>query len=219
MALGGLVWSRPHCASHPWPWVRWGPWCFWPAPQARPLGRPVLRAGCRWELRLKTALSVGQTGSVCPPGVACRPAPLFWPGQTPRGAADTLSRRRGDSARQSPVQAVPGDRRRREGLRVSAVQGDSCWGSFSLSQTCTCTSSAFQRVTPAQMPSPLPSEARGHRQPRGLITKDLNSLNPASGRGVKRAGDRSGDRVPRPAASTLTLDPKPSRSLLSCEEP
>lgn len=179
----------------------------------------MLRAGCRWELRLKTALSVGQTGSVCPPGVACRLAPLFRPGQTPRGAADTLSRRRGDSARQSPDQAVPGDRRRREGLRVSAVQGDSCWGSFSLSQTCTCTSSAFQRVTPAQMPSPLPSEARGHRQPRGLITKDLNSLNPAAGRGVKRAGDRSGDRLPRPAASTLTLDPKPSRSLLSCEEP
>lgn len=162
-------------------------------------------------------------GSVCPhwghpltgtrEGEACRPGPLFRPERAPCGTTDKLSRKHGAELYR---EAMPGDRGRWEGPWVTAVPDDSRWA-LSLSQTCT--SSASQRVTQAQMSSPSSSEARGHRQPRGLITKDLKDLSPASGWGVKRVGDGSADGLLRPAASALTLDPKPSWSLQSGEEP
>lgn len=173
---------------------------------------------------MRTALSSGRMGSVCPhwghpltgtrEGEACRPGPLFRPERAPCGTTDKLSRKHG-------AELCPGGHARRPGALGRPVghrrAGRQPLGSFSLSQTCT--SSASQRVTQAQMSSPSSSEARGHRQPRGLITKDLKDLSPASGRGVKRVGHGSADGLLRPAASALTLDPKPSWSLLSGEEP
>lgn len=101
---------------------------------------------------------LGADGVRVPPaGVACwlghgkgRPAdrgPCSGQSRLSAGTPDKLSRKHREGARQSSVQAMPGDWGRREGLWVTTVQDNSCWGSFSLSQTCT--SSASQKVTQA----------------------------------------------------------------------